>query len=145
MPMFRHADFNNFIKYAVGFDSIFDSMTAVLDNTSVNTNYPPHNLIELAGERYLISMALAGYSKDDLTVEWKDRLLVVKGDVSLDKDEEGVEELIYHGIAKRKFSKMFALGEYIEVENVMLKDGMLSITLNRVVPDAERLKLISIN
>tara|TARA_R110002020_G_scaffold151184_1_gene328234 strand:- start:15 stop:440 length:426 start_codon:yes stop_codon:yes gene_type:complete len=139
--MFRNADFDNFLKYAVGFDTIFGSMGAVLNNPALTTNYPPHNLVEVDRDKYLISMAVAGYSKDDLSVEWKDRNLMVTGHVDSPEDKA----MIHHGIAKRKFSKVFALGEYIEVEHVSLKDGMLSITLNRVVPESERLKLMEIH
>jgi molecular chaperone IbpA len=140
--MFRNADFDNFFKYAVGFDTIFGSMSAVLDSSSVHTNYPPHNLVEVERDKYLISMAVAGYSKDDLAVEWKDRNLSVTGLVDHPDKQVGV---IHNGIAKRKFTKMFALGEYIEVDRVSLKDGMLSITLTRVVPESERLKLMDIH
>lgn len=140
--MFRNQDLDNFFKYAVGFDTILGSMSAVLDSPSANSNYPPHNLVEIDRNTYLISMAVAGYSKDDLSVEWKDRSLSVTGHVESPDKQVGV---IHNGIAKRKFTKMFALGEYIEVERVSLKDGMLSITLNRVVPEAERLKLMDIH
>jgi len=140
--MFRNQDLDNFFKYAVGFDTILGSMSAVLDSSSANSNYPPHNLVEVDRDTYLISMAVAGYSKDDLSVEWKDRSLSVTGLVESPDKQVGV---IHNGIAKRKFTKMFALGEYIEVERVSLKDGMLSITLNRVVPEAERLKLMDIH
>ena len=138
--MFRNADFDNFLKYAVGFDTIFGSMGAVLDNPA--TNYPPHNLVEVERDKYLISMAVAGYSEDDLSVEWRDRNLSVTGHADSSGDDKG---MIHHGIAKRKFSKLFALGEYIEVDRASLKNGMLSITLNRVVPESERLKLMEIH
>ena len=89
-------------------------------------------------------MALAGYAKEDLSVEWKDRILSVTGLVGSPDDVAGAG-VIHHGIAKRKFTKTFALGEYIEVEHVSLKNGMLTITLDRVVPEAERMKQMEIH
>ena len=142
--MFRNADFDNFFKYAVGFDSIFGSMGTVLDSSNSHTNHPPHNLTEVEKGKYLISMALAGYAKEDLSVEWKDRILSVTGLVGSPDDTAGAE-VIHHGIAKRQFTKTFALGEYIEVEHVSLKNGMLTITLDRVVPEAERMKQMEIH
>ena len=139
--MLRNTDLDNFSKYAVGFNSFFDSIEAVLGSSGFTANYPPHNLVRVGEDRFAVSMALAGYSKDDLTVEWKDSLLVVTGSPSADKEEKGT---IHHGIAKRKFTKTFALGEYVEVDHVTFKDGLLVIELKRVVPEEERMKVVPI-
>ena len=138
-----NSDFNNFVKYAVGFNTLFDSIDAVLTSPSINDNYPRHNLFELEkGTRYAVSMALAGYPKDNLKVEWKDSLLVVTGEPSPDDKQK---DAIYNGIAQRKFTKTFALGEYIEVDHVTFKDGLLVIELKRVVPEEERMKVVPIS
>ena len=117
-------------------------------NSAYKTNsqsYPPYNIIKLDEDSYLVSIAVAGFSKDDIEVTLDDRTLLVKGELEDQTDgRKKYPEVIHNGIAGRKFSRSFALGEYMEVTNADLKDGMLKIQIDRIVPEEKKPKTIKI-
>jgi molecular chaperone IbpA len=117
-------------------------------NNAYKTNsqsYPPYNIIKLDEDSYLVSIAVAGFSKDDIEVTLDDRTLLVKGELEDQTDgRKKYPEVIHNGIAGRKFSRSFALGEYMEVTNADLKDGMLKIQIDRIVPEDKKPKTIKI-
>jgi molecular chaperone IbpA len=117
-------------------------------NNAYKTNsqsYPPYNIVKLEEDSYLVSIAVAGFSKDDIEVTLDDRTLLVKGELEDQTDgRKKYPELIHNGIAGRKFSRSFALGEYMEVTNADLKDGMLKIQIDRIVPEDKKPKTIKI-
>jgi len=107
----------------------------------VNSNsYPPYDLIKLDEDTYRISLAIAGFSKDDINVSVDNGTLIIKGEILEVTDAE----VVHKGIAGRKFTRSFALGEYMEVTGADMKDGMLHINVDRIVPEEKKPKTIKI-
>ena len=138
--------FNQLRPVTVGFDNMFDHFESMFDGDvfSVPTvNFPPYNIVKTGDFTYDVELALAGYSKEDITVDYADNLLTVK---SIKKsDESNTEEGILHrGIAKRYFSKAFTIAEDVEVKGAELKDGLLKVSLERIIPEAKKPRSIEI-
>lgn len=111
------------------------------DNTEIfSTNYPPHNLIKINEDKYLIELAVAGFSKEEIGVQVDGNQLDIHG---FKIDEEDAS-FVHKGIASRNFRKFFALGEYMEVVGASLKDGLLQISIDRIVPEDKKPKEIKI-
>jgi len=102
--------------------------------------YPPYDLLKLDEDTYQVSIAVAGFTKDDIEVSVEDNTLIVKGEIVEVTDGE----YLHKGIASRKFTRTFALGEYMEVAGAEIKDGMLHINVNRIVPEEKKPKTIKI-
>jgi molecular chaperone IbpA len=112
-------------------------------NSAHKTNsqsYPPYDLIKLDEDTYKLSLAIAGFSKEDIDVSVDNGTLVIKGEITEVTDAE----VVHKGIAGRKFVRSFALGEYMEVTGAELKDGMLHINVDRIVPEDKKPKKIKI-
>lgn len=112
-------------------------------NTAYKTNsqsYPPYDLIKLDDDTYKISLAIAGFSKEDIDVSVDNGTLIIKGEIVEVTDAE----VVHKGIAGRKFVKSFALGEYMEVTNAELRDGLLHVNVVRIVPEEKKPKSIKI-
>mgnify|MGYP003123002907 FL=1 len=106
-------------------------------------NFPPYNIVKTGDFTYDVELALAGYSKDDITVDYADNVLTVKSIKKSDesKDEDGV---LHRGIAKRYFSKAFTIADDVEVRGAELKDGLLKISMERIVPEGKKPRSIDI-
>ena len=112
-------------------------------NTAHKTNsnsYPPYDLIKLDEDTYRISLAIAGFSREDINVSVDNGTLIIKGEIVEVTDAE----VVHKGIAGRKFVRSFALGEYMEVTGAEMKDGMLHINVDRIVPEDKKPKTIEI-
>ena len=112
-------------------------------NTAHKTNsqsYPPYDLLKLDEDTYQISLAIAGFSKEDINVSVDNGTLIIKGEIVEVTDAE----VVHKGIAGRKFVRSFALGEYMEVTSAELKDGMLHVHVVRIVPEDKKPKTIKI-
>ena len=112
-------------------------------NTAHKTNlqsYPPYDLIKLDQDTYRLSLAVAGFMKDNIDISVDNGTLIIKGEITEVTDAE----VVHKGIAGRKFVRSFALGEYMEVTGAELKDGMLNISVDRVVPEEKKPKTIKI-
>jgi len=112
-------------------------------NTAHKTNsqsYPPYDLLKLDEDTYRISLAIAGFTKEDIDVSVDNGTLIIKGDIVEVTDAE----VVHKGIAGRKFTRSFALGEYMEVTGADMKDGMLHINVERIVPEDKKPKTIEI-
>ena len=112
-------------------------------STAHKTNlqsYPPYDLLKLDEDTFRLSLAIAGFSKDDIDVSVDNGTLIINGETT----EETDAEFVHKGIAGRKFTRSFALGEYMEVTGAELKDGMLNINIDRVVPEEKKPKAIKI-
>jgi molecular chaperone IbpA len=119
----------------VGFDHIF--------NTPLNnSNYPPHNIVKYSDSKYAIEVAVAGFSKDEITVEVDQDQLVVRGTQAT--TEETSKEYLHRGLASRDFEQSYTLAEYMEVKDAEVKDGMLIINIERIVPEALQPRQIKI-
>lgn len=113
-------------------------------NNAHKTNshsYPPYDLLRLDEDTYRISLAIAGFSREDIDVSVDNRTLIIKGEIVEVTDAE----VVHKGIAGRKFVRSFALGEYMEVTGAEMKDGMLHINVDRIVPEDKKPKTITIN
>ena len=121
----------------VGFDHLLNELDYVAKHSQ--DNYPPHNILKTGDTDYLIELAVAGFTKDELTIEVKDRTLTVTGDhVSRGR------EFIHRGISTKKFKRTFRLSEHVHVNGADLKDGILSVELKYVVPEELRPRRIEI-
>jgi molecular chaperone IbpA len=112
-------------------------------NTAHKTNsqaYPPYDLLKLDEDTYRLSVAVAGFTKDNVNVSVDNGTLLIKGEIVEVTDAE----VVHKGIATRKFTRSFALGEYMEVTGADLKDGMLHISIDRVIPEDKKPKSIKI-
>jgi molecular chaperone IbpA len=112
-------------------------------NTAHKTNsqsYPPYDLLKLDEDTYRISIAVAGFSKENINVSVDNGTLIIKGEIVEVTDAE----VVHKGIAGRKFTRSFALGEYMEVTGAEMKDGMLHINVDRVIPEDKKPKVIDI-
>jgi molecular chaperone IbpA len=112
-------------------------------NTAHKTNsqsYPPYDLLKLDEDTYRISIAVAGFSKKNINVSVDNGTLIIKGEIVEVTDAE----VVHKGIAGRKFTRSFALGEYMEVTGAEMKDGMLHINVDRIIPEDKKPKVIDI-
>ena len=131
---------NKLTPYAVGFDRIFDQLTAYATNNVTSNGFPPYNIRKGGDYTYAIEMALAGFSKDDIEIEVAEGLLTVR---SIKENDENNSN-IYRGISYRKFNRKFTLADDIVVNDASLENGMLKIDLERIVPDAKKPRKITI-
>ena len=145
--IFDHFDRNLLTPYAVGFDRVFDRLNnyVVHQNHMTPTGFPPYNIRKDGDFNYVIEMALAGLSKDDLEVEVADGTLTVRSvEPKHEEDDGGYPELLHRGISYRKFSRSWTLADDVVVDAAKMKDGMLTIHLERVVPEEKKPRKITI-
>ena len=138
--------FNQLRPVTVGFDNIFDHFERMFDGDVMNipqVNYPPYNIVKTGENTYDIELALAGFSKDDIDVEYENNVLTVK---SIKKAEEVQENdaVLHRGISKRMFSKSFTVSDDVELKGAELKDGLLKVSLERIIPESKKPRTIKI-
>jgi len=136
---FQKLFLNTVHPFSVGFDTFFDRLNTSMTACYPSTTFPPYNIVKEDNKTY-IELALAGYTKEDVTVVVEEGVLVIDGD----KGPQDVNKNVVTGIASRKFSRKFTLGEFIEVNSAELKDGMLTIELEEVLPPEKQPKHIEI-
>ena len=140
--MTRLSIWNDLRPFSVGFDDLFDHFNNTLEYTvKQQTSYPPYNINKVDDLNYQIEMALAGFSKKDIEIKSALSQLTIKSVENDDKDEK---ETLHRGISKRKFSRTFTLAEDIKVNGAELKDGMLLIELEKIVPEEKKPRTIDI-
>ena len=125
--------------WTIGFDSMINRLEKLNEKPS---GYPPHNVVKHDDNQFEIAIAVAGFNKKDLLVEQDENVLTI---ASKDVDLNGDKEYIHKGIATRKFDKAFTLGEFIEVKDVSLVDGILSVYLEKNIPEEKKPKTFKIN
>ena len=137
-------DYNHMTPYAVGFDRQFDRLFDYVTHQAESTGgYPPYNIQKTEDYKFEIEMALAGFSKKDIEIEVAEGVLTVKS--MKDKDTGSTDEFtLYKGISQRNFTRKFTLADDIVVKGAELKDGMLTISLERIVPEEKKPQLITI-
>jgi molecular chaperone IbpA len=135
----RTYDLNPLWRSTIGFDRLFD----LIDETQQKTedNYPPYNIERLGEDRYQISLALAGFSPDEIAVTAEQNVLTVEGRKS-DKDQH---EYMYQGISARPFKRQFNLADYVRVTAATFDNGLLRVELVREIPEAMKPRRIAIN
>lgn len=127
--------------FFIGFNRDFDKLSRIHTHAT-GTNYPPYNVITTDDEDvFFIELAVAGFAKEDLDVSVKEQVLTVKGEI---KDSNDDTKYAHRGIAARKFTREFALAEFIEVTGATAENGMLKISLERIVPEDKKPKTIKI-
>ena len=127
-------------RHSVGFDNLFDQLNRTFASGKSENTYPPHNVVKLDDTHYVIEVAVAGFSEDEIDVELKDNILTVKGEQA--KKEE--VEYLHKGISARNFTRTFPLAEHIEVRGATVKNGILAIALEQIVPEENKPKKIAI-
>lgn len=134
--------FKDFDKWFVGFDEQIDRINKIAAVAQRNTSgYPPHNVIKTGDNTYKIELAVAGFAPSDLSIEYAENNLQVTGNVQT----EETAEIIHQGIANRAFSRTFGLPDEVEVTGSELKNGLLSIYLERIVPEHKKPRTIAIS
>ena len=134
-------NFNQLTPYAVGFDRVFDNLNTYVTNNATSTGFPPYNIQKVGDYNYTIDMALAGFGKEDIEVEVADSTLTIRSD----KKDEPEDEFTYHrGISYRKFERKFTLADDLVVNGAKLENGMLTIDLERIVPEEKKPRLITV-
>jgi molecular chaperone IbpA len=125
--------------FFIGFNHTLDRLNSV-HTAAINQSYPPYNIFKVEDDVFRVDLALAGFDKKDVEVSVDNGTLIIKGEIGT----EDASEALHKGIATRKFTRTFALGEYIEVISAEFKNGMLSITVERIVPEEKKPKTIKI-
>ena len=140
--IFDHFDRTALQPYAVGFDRIFDQLQDHHALHQRNTGFPPYNIRKDGDYNFVIEIALAGLSKDDLEVEVTEGVLTVR---TKDKKEEDGGELLHRGISYRQFTRKWTLADDIVVNDAKMENGMLLVALERVVPEEKKPRLLKIS
>jgi len=140
--------FNQLRPVTVGFDNVFDHFERMFNDDFFNVpnvNYPPYNIVKTGANEYNVEVALAGFSRDDVSVEFAEGILTIKSKdrtESNKKDEDG--NIIHKGISKRYFSKSFTVSDDVEIKGAELKDGLLTVSMERIVPESKKARVIEI-
>lgn len=122
--------------FFIGWDRHFQDLEKVMHNS---TNYPPYNLVEVSEDTYMIELALAGFKKEDISVEQEKNVLTIKG-----SSEEDENKYIHKGIGARAFTRTFSLSEYMNVAGVVMENGVLRVLIVKLVPEEARPKTFEI-
>ena len=143
----KELSINNLRPLTVGFDRFFSDWEEMFSNDFFKTpsNWPAYNIVEKKDNHYDIEVALAGFNKKDIKVSYADGQLSiesVKNDKTKERDENG--NVIHQGIAKRYFKKSFSIADNCEVKDAELKDGLLRVSLERIIPEAQKPRMIDI-
>ena len=139
----RSFDFAPLYRSTVGFDRMFSLLDRVSGVDGGTPSYPPYNIERTGENAYRITLAVAGFSEDDLSIEAKENTLTIRGDKQ-SKTEETSAETLYRGIAARTFERLFQLADHVEVKGASLKNGLLHVDLVREVPEAMKPRQIPI-
>ena len=136
--------FNKLRPVSVGFDSVFDHFESLFnDSPSLHTNYPPYDILKTDEHSYVIELAVAGFSKKDIAVTVENGVLTVESDRESNAESSG-QEIIHRGISKRYFKRSFSIADDVEIRGAELKDGLLRISMEKIIPESRKRKEISI-
>jgi molecular chaperone IbpA len=132
---------NQIHRNAIGFDRMFDELNRTFANSKTDGNYPPHNVIRLDDQHHVVEIAVAGFAEDEIDVELKDSALTIRGEQAK-KDNE--IEYLHKGISTRSFERTFRLADNTQVKGATVKNGILSIALEHIIPEEQKPKKIAI-
>ena len=140
---------NQLRPVTIGFDNMFDHFERMFDGNYFNdTTYPPYNIVKKTDELYDIEIALAGYGKKDIAVDYAQNVLTIKSVKKTERNATGnyyeTENVIHKGIAQRYFSKSFTINDDVEVKGAELKDGLLKVSLEKILPEGKKPRTIEI-
>lgn len=134
-------DLTPFYRNTVGLDRLFDRITNQLD-AATSGNYPPYDIVKTGAETYEIRVAAAGFRQGEIDVEYHEGQLKITGTQNSDIRED--EEYLHHGISNRHFIRTFSLADYVHVREAVMQDGILTVHLQREIPEAQKPKQIAI-
>ena len=137
----RSFDIPQLHKFGIGFDNMFDELMRVTSQQT-NSNYPPHNVIKTGENTVTIEVAVAGFAEGEIDISLDKRQLTIAGERKREDDDS--YEYLHRGISKRDFKHTFTLAEHVEVRNASIQDGILSVYLERQVPEEAKPKSIAI-
>lgn len=139
----RSFDIPTLTKFGIGFDNMFDELMRVSAQQS-STNYPPYNIVQINDDEYMISLAVAGFGLDNLSVTKDKKFLIIEGKEYQSDSEKIVPNYLHKGISNRDFRREFQLADHVEITNAHLELGILSVHLKREVPEEAKPKAIAI-
>ena len=139
----RSFDLPALTKFGIGFDNMFDELLRVNAQQS-NNNYPPYNIVQINDDEFMISLAVAGFGHDNLTVTKEKNFLIIDGKHSTDTVNTDNINYLHKGISERNFRREFQLADHVEITNAHLELGVLNLHLKREVPDSAKPKTIAI-
>jgi len=139
----RSFDLPALTKFGIGFDNMFDELMRVNAQQS-STNYPPYNIVQINEDEYMISLAVAGFGLDNLSVTKDKKFLIIEGKEYDPDCEKIVPNYLHKGISNRDFRREFQLADHVEISNAHLELGILSVYLKRQVPEDAKPKSIAI-
>ncbi|MBV8764912.1 MAG: Hsp20 family protein [Hyphomicrobiales bacterium] len=137
----RQYDLPSLYRSTIGFDRLFSMLDQVSGDSQ---NYPPYNIERVGENAYRLTVAAAGFSAEDLSIEVKENALTLRGEKKV-TESEGKSEMVYQGIAARAFERRFQLADFVQVTGATLENGLLHIDLVREIPEAKKPRLIPIN
>ncbi|GBR55287.1 heat shock protein Hsp20 [Neokomagataea thailandica NBRC 106555] len=135
-------DFSPLLRSAIGFDHFAHLANCALGSAKKNVSYPPYNIEKTGQSEYVVTMALAGFAPQDVSVTHEEDVLIIRGAGAVNTD---TSTLMYRGIAMRSFEKRFALGPYSEVSGAQLANGLLTIKIKQILPQERRVKIIPLS
>ena len=138
----RTFDLNPLYRSTVGFDRLFSVLDSLTAGDSGAQTYPPYNIERTGENAYRVTMAVAGFGEDDISIETKENTLTVKGEKKAEAAKDN--EFLYRGIAARSFERRFQLADHVEVKGATLENGLLHVDLVREIPEAMKPRTIAI-
>ncbi len=140
----RSLDIPQLHKFGIGFDTIFDDLHRMHSQQS-NTNYPPYNVVQITEDEYMISIAVAGFGFDNLSVTKDKNFLIIEGKNTINEEDLPEINYLHKGISNRDFRREFKLADHVEIVNAHLELGILSVHLKREVPEEQKPRSIVIS
>ena len=134
--------FNQLRPLSVGFDDMFDHFESMFDVPTVN--YPPYNLVKTGDNKFNIEIALAGFNKKDINITSENGMLTIESKQDEKSKDTKDGEVIHKGISQRYFKRSFTIADDVEIKGAELKDGLLKVSMEKIIPDAKKLKTIDI-
>lgn len=132
-------------RRTIGFENLFQELNRAFMNGRADDNYPPHNVIKIDDDHYVIEIAVAGFAESEIDIELEKNRLTVRGTQARNTDADATPiEYVHKGISSKSFEKSWPLAEHVEVRAATVKNGILSIALERLVPEEARPKKIAI-
>ena len=124
--------------YSIGFDRMFDNLM----NVPTASTYPPYNIVKNEDDKFTLEIAVAGFSKDEIEIEFKESILKIESKSRPEGDDE--KEYLYKGISNKRFIKSFTLSDDVVVNGADMKDGILKIDMERIIPEEKKPRSIKI-
>ena len=133
--------FNRLRPFTIGFDDVFDTFETLSTSNNFSITYPPYDIVKVDDYKYNVELAVAGFSKDDIQVDYADNTLTIE---SKKETKEEEDKFIHKGISKRYFKRSFTIADDVVVNGAELKDGLLTIELEKILPEGKKPKTIEI-